>query len=667
MLNRSDAPRTNLLSLGMAVVLFILLDVSVLAMNLWISWQVEKDAIAINLAGRQRMLSQRMTKAALLLAQNSETEKAKDAFDELQLSARLFDQTLNAFARGGSATGGDNRPLEMTALGDAEASTLVAVAGERWQPLHGAISGLSWPGTRSASDAVAKALVAGNRGLLDLMNRLTSRMEAASLAQTERLRVVQSIAFFLALVNFAVILRMLTHRFRQANARSQQLHEMVNQLGAGVLLLDTKGTIISANRVAQSLFGRGESFLPGQQLEQLLRQEGEHAFGYRDSGELWVAEVTLGSVVQDGVTLTIATVLDITARYQQAQSLAYQANHDPLTGLPNRRLFDDRYEQALMHATRSQGMLGVAVIDLDEFKPINDQYGHAVGDLVLKAFAERLLGCMRASDTVARVGGDEFVCLLLDVRGEADLVTFAHRVCRALGAPVQAGGHELHLQASMGLALYPGHAQDTRGLLAAADAAMYRAKSSGHAFLLAQVVEPLCLQVFPGQDDSPLNSVSVALTVAASGDLQLDYRFEGNIEQLALPPQTKPGMADGLWQHTCCELFVATKGNTSYREFNFSPSGQWAIYDFGDYRQRLAAPLPDAVPRIELTPASATDLRIRVRVPAILLPPPGENLELGLTVVTEARNGSLAYWALAHPGDKPDFHHRQSFKYTLVR
>jgi hypothetical protein len=143
--------------------------------------------------------------------------------------------------------------------------------------------------------------------------------------------------------------------------------------------------------------------------------------------------------------------------------------------------------------------------------------------------------------------------------------------------------------------------------------------------------------------------------------LALCYRLGAAPNALCLPAPRSPAFADGLWQHTCCELFVAVDAK-KYREFNFSPSGEWAVYDFAGYRERIGSPIPVA-PQISLAQASdAVDLR--VLIPAALLPG-GAALQVGLTAVLEAADGSKTYWALAHAAAQPDFHLRQSFALSL--
>lgn len=159
-------------------------------------------------------------------------------------------------------------------------------------------------------------------------------------------------------------------------------------------------------------------------------------------------------------------------------------------------------------------------------------------------------------------------------------------------------------------------------------------------------------------------SLGVRVSRVADGALSLAYRLTGQLDRIRIP-EPAPGFSDGLWQHSCFELFLGVPGNPAYREFNFSPSGQWAAYAFGDYRQ------PDPL----FQPAQAPDMSIRrladrleldVLLPAALSPAPGSALEVGLSAVVEETNGRLGYWALIHPGSRPDFHRRDAWVQSLA-
>lgn len=169
---------------------------------------------------------------------------------------------------------------------------------------------------------------------------------------------------------------------------------------------------------------------------------------------------------------------EVTEQMKGTERFRQLAYHDTLTGLPNRRLLDDRLHLAIAQAARRDQKLAVMVVDLDNFKIINDSAGHAVGDLVLVSVARRLQSATRASDTVARLGGDEFVVILPDVEIEsANLV--AEKITSSLAAPVEAGGRQYLLGGSVGLAIYPQDGTTARALLARADSAMYEAKRQG--------------------------------------------------------------------------------------------------------------------------------------------------------------------------------------------
>ena len=167
-------------------------------------------------------------------------------------------------------------------------------------------------------------------------------------------------------------------------------------------------------------------------------------------------------------------------RKRAEDQIHFMANHDALTGLPNRTLLKDRLSQALLYAQRYDRWATVAFIDLDNFKVINDSLGHNAGDELLKTVANRMVDCVRATDTVVRLGGDEFVVLLPDQPKDIDAISATiQKLASAVAEPVNLDGHELRLTASMGIANYPSDGADADTLLANADAAMYRAKAAG--------------------------------------------------------------------------------------------------------------------------------------------------------------------------------------------
>lgn len=167
------------------------------------------------------------------------------------------------------------------------------------------------------------------------------------------------------------------------------------------------------------------------------------------------------------------------ARKEAEQDLTFFANHDTLTGLPNRALFGQRLTQALARAQRNTRMLAVLFVDLDRFKVINDTLGHDAGDQLLQQAAARLRSCLREGDTIARQGGDEFVVLLEDMAESGQAAGVAQKIIANVALPYVLAGHEVHVTASVGVSVFPDDAPDVPALLKNADIAMYRAKEAG--------------------------------------------------------------------------------------------------------------------------------------------------------------------------------------------
>jgi len=166
-------------------------------------------------------------------------------------------------------------------------------------------------------------------------------------------------------------------------------------------------------------------------------------------------------------------------RKRAEERLTYLAQYDQLTGLVNRTLFRDRLIQAMARSKRLQQPLGLMLLDLDRFKPVNDTLGHNVGDQVLKLVAERLHECVREVDTVARMGGDEFTIILEGLMCEEDIALVAERITKSLAQPFQVDTHQAVIGVSIGITVYPTDDHDVDELLKHADAAMYRAKQQG--------------------------------------------------------------------------------------------------------------------------------------------------------------------------------------------
>ncbi len=169
----------------------------------------------------------------------------------------------------------------------------------------------------------------------------------------------------------------------------------------------------------------------------------------------------------------------------------------------------------------------------------------------------------------------------------------------------------------------------------------------------------------PANRCAAVHGVAASACLTADGTVVLSYDVRGEPDGIRIPTPLPSGAADGLWQHTCCEAFVAAVDGPEYHEFNLSPSGQWAAYRFAAYRERDAAFVPLAAPRIAVA-RRADGFRLTARIAPELLPP-ANAFHIGLSAVIEAAEGSKSYWALAHAAAQPDFHLRQSFTLTLDR
>ena len=290
---------------------------------------------------------------------------------------------------------------------------------------------------------------------------------------------------------------------RRLTAQAQSLElaaSVFDCSNEGVVLMDTRQRVIAINPAGCRLTGHDASSIVGQPLDSLVAPEDPELH----SASLWAraaynghwrGEVPIRRA--DGSTfhawLSLAAVFDeernprhfaavfadISAQKAEAERIHQMANYDRLTGLPNRALAQDRLQQALRKARRSGHPLAVLFLDLDRFKPVNDTFGHAVGDRLLQAVAQRLSDGLRSSDTVARLGGDEFLLILEDVAGAEAAGQLADNLLAALQEPFRIDGHDLQIGASIGIALYPDDGEDAAHLARSADTAMYQAKEAG--------------------------------------------------------------------------------------------------------------------------------------------------------------------------------------------
>lgn len=279
----------------------------------------------------------------------------------------------------------------------------------------------------------------------------------------------------------------------------------LESIGDGVLSTDVAGNVTYLNAQAEQMTGWLRDDAAGRPVaevfhlidgttRQTARNPVEQVIEYkkplgllansvlvrRDGYELPIEDSVAPIFDKIGaVTGAVIVFHDITKTQAMAQKMAHMAQHDYLTGLPNRMLLSDRLSQAIIYAKRHGTQLAVLFLDLDNFKHINDSLGHLTGDKLLESVAHRLVGQVRQSDTVSRTGGDEFVILLLeDTQAENAAIT-AEKIVQSLAKPHHVDAHELHVTTSVGISLFPGDGRDADTLIKNADTAMYHAKQKG--------------------------------------------------------------------------------------------------------------------------------------------------------------------------------------------
>ena len=294
--------------------------------------------------------------------------------------------------------------------------------------------------------------------------------------------------------------RQAEHALRE---RERQLESILDNAAEGMIVLSAAGGIVRFNRQAQRMFGYSPQEVHGVHLKQIAVELGyeeqqptepdasagwmqrlvgsrRELTGRRKDGSIFPFELALSEIeMSPGPNQFTAIVRDITDRKSWENRIYSLAYSDSLTGLPNRLLLRDRLEHAIAAAQRNRTLVGVLFFDLDHFKPINDSYGHHVGDLLLREIAERARSCVREIDTVARLSGDEFVVVLPELHEALDAAAVAGKILTALGEVYRIDGHSVSITQTLGISIYPQDGPDADTLLRNADAAMYHAKESG--------------------------------------------------------------------------------------------------------------------------------------------------------------------------------------------
>jgi diguanylate cyclase (GGDEF)-like protein/PAS domain S-box-containing protein len=285
-----------------------------------------------------------------------------------------------------------------------------------------------------------------------------------------------------------------------AQKKERMATSVFEHISEGIMVTDSRQTIHYVNPAFTSITGYTEADIVGASPKILssgkhnrefydnmwncIRQQGSwqgEIWNRRKNGDVFLESITITAVKEsaDYVAYYIAVFKDITVQKQLEARLRHQAYHDTVTGLPNRLLLNERIDEAVRHADHNRRLFAILFLDLDRFKRINDTLGHSAGDQLLKTIAERLVSCLRGSDTIARIGGDEFVVLLCGLAHAEDSVAIAQKIIQSLTSPIFLGRHELYVTVSIGISFYPNDGRDAHTLIKHADQAMYKAKDQG--------------------------------------------------------------------------------------------------------------------------------------------------------------------------------------------
>ncbi|WP_341325364.1 diguanylate cyclase [Methylotuvimicrobium sp. KM2] len=295
-----------------------------------------------------------------------------------------------------------------------------------------------------------------------------------------------------------------TERMRRALRQKEEDQRLAANVFAyshdGIVITDIENRIINVNNAFSRITGYRLDEIKGEN-PRILKSGRQDIEFYRSmwqallskgywNGEIWnrnkqgeiYAALTSIAVVRDDqgcIHHFIGSFIDITPIKEHQHALERIAHFDPLTGVPNRFLLSDRLEQAIVHTRRSRKLMAVCYLDLDEFKPINDRFGHQVGDQLLIEVTRRIKACLREGDTLARIGGDEFVLLLLDINDSGECKAILRRILKAVSAKMLLANQNVSVSLSLGFTLYPDDSADAETLIRHADQAMYQAKQQG--------------------------------------------------------------------------------------------------------------------------------------------------------------------------------------------
>lgn len=354
---------------------------------------------------------------------------------------------------------------------------------------------LALEGERDAADALMKTLISGVEHKLPPLEEVLLRLDGSAFDVEMSL----SRTTYDGDIAIQLMFRDITDvKERRNNAKVAK--KVLEHTTEAIMVTDSDARIILTNPAFTTLTGYNEKQVVGQRASLLKSGHHDKLFyqqlwrallhtgqwigeiaNRKRSGEVYIQKTNISAVYdRDGnISHFVCVMSDITEQKRTFDTIRFQALHDNLTKLPNRIHFEARAEKALIRARNNKGCFAILFIDLDDFKPINDTYGHLLGDKLLVALSDKLSAALRPSDMVARIGGDEFLVLTDNLPFEEEATLLAERLMRIICTPVNIDGTQLSVSASIGISVYPNQGADINTLIHVADQAMYSAKNSG--------------------------------------------------------------------------------------------------------------------------------------------------------------------------------------------
>ncbi|MBL4602176.1 MAG: EAL domain-containing protein [Emcibacteraceae bacterium] len=287
----------------------------------------------------------------------------------------------------------------------------------------------------------------------------------------------------------------------EAANSAARIQTILNAMEEGLVTLNGQGLIVSANNAMSVIFGHAPSNFDGMELQTLFKSEtlktssdlkkllntqvdGYNVYksdeiGCHSDGNIIPLKIDIREVYLENEKHYTVLIRDVSEQFEAEKIIRHMAWHDSLTGLANRNLLSERLDGALKMARRQDKQVAVMVLDLDKFKPVNDIYGHAAGDKLLKVVAKRLLHCAREVDTVARLGGDEFAIIFTNIDDKNNIITIADRIINSIQQPSDIDDNVIQIGASIGISFFPNDADTPAELIRMADVALYQAKDDG--------------------------------------------------------------------------------------------------------------------------------------------------------------------------------------------